>query len=118
MASKETVVRNSAVVPTSGSGSTANGSTIYIGDLDPATVVLQAAGNASATLQYQTSIDGVNWVQCGASLVETTTFSDQTNMSTAGSNPRSAAVWTRIHCSAFSSITSLTFVVAGVPKSL
>lgn len=118
MSSKQAVVRNSAAVPTSATGNAANGTSIYIGDLDPTTVVLQAAGNASATLQYQTSIDGTNWLQCGANLVETTTFSDQTNMSTAGSNPRSVAVWCRIHCSVFSSITSLTFVVSGVPLSV
>lgn len=118
MASKETVVRNEATVPTSATGGAANGSAVYIGDLDPSTVVLQVAGTYTSTMQFQTSIDGTNWFQCGSDVAGTGAISNQTNMATASSNPRSAALWARLHCSAFTSITSVAFCAAGVPKAL
>jgi hypothetical protein len=118
MASKETLVRKASTVPTSATTPNDVSAVLYIGDLEPATVALQASGTASATLVYETSIDKTVWVQCGASLVETTAFTDQTAMTTAGTNPRASALWARLRCSVFSSITSVAFAVAGVPKSL
>lgn len=114
MATKALIVRAAIQkVPTSATAPNNVTEGIYIGDLDPATVVLQAAGNVSATMVYETSIDGLTWVQCGASLVETGAFEDQTNMTTAGTNPRASAQYARLRCSVFSSITSIGFVVAG-----
>lgn len=118
MASKETIVRVATTLPTSATGNAANSNSVYVGDLDPATVVLQVAGTYTSTMQFQTSVDGTNWFQAGSDVAGTGAVSNQTNMSTASSNPRSAAVWARIHCSAFTSITSVAFAVAGVAKSL
>ena len=117
MASKETVVRSASTLPTSATGNAANSNSVYVGDLDPTTIVLQVTGTYTSTMQYQTSIDGTNWVQAGADVAGTGAVSDQTNMAVAASNARSAAVWARLHCSAFTSITSVAFAVSGVPLS-
>lgn len=113
MASKELVVRNMAFA----TGTSAPGAAVYIGDLDPTTVVLSAGGTFDATVQFQGSLDNQVWFSVGAALSADT--AGMVNMATAGSNPMAAAAWVRVATpSDYTSNSSAVCTVAGVPKSL
>lgn len=108
MASKEIVVRNM----TFATGTSAPGTAVYVGDLDPATVVLAAGGSFDATIQFQGSLDNQTWFSIGAALAADT--GGLVNMSTTGTAPMSAAAWVRVATpSDFTSNTSAVCTVAG-----
>ncbi len=111
----DNLVRAASTVPTSASGDNAYSNAIYVGDMDPSTVVLSVVGTYTSTMQYQVSIDGTNYFQAGADQAGTGAVANSTNMQSAGSNPRACAMWARLKCSAFTSITAVDFVVAGSP---
>ena len=113
MASKETTTR---LLPfATGTGSANAGAPIYVGDLDPATLVLSLGGTFNATVQFETSIDGLNWFAVGSTFASA---SGQINVATTGTAPRSCALWARVSCTAFTSDTSALATVAGMPISL
>lgn len=114
MASKELAVRNMAFA--TGTGTSGNqGASVYIGDLDPATVVISVGGTFAATVQLQASLDNQFYGSLGGTFVSTT---GTVNMATVGTAPWASAAWVRVTCTAFTSNTSAVVTVAGVPKSL
>jgi len=114
MANKDIVVRNMAFA--TGTGTSGNqGAAVYVGDLDPATVVLSAGGTFSATVQFQGSIDGQVYFSLGGTLAST---AGVVNMSTDGTAKMLSAAWVRVTCTAFTSNTSAVTSVAGMPKSV
>ncbi|SRR6266567_2968371 len=113
MASKENVVRNMPFA----TGTSAPGAAVYVGDLEPATVVLAAGGSFDATIQFQGSIDKQTWFSIGAALTLDT--GGLKNMSTDATAPMNCASWVRVATpSDFASNTSAVCTVSGVPKSL
>lgn len=113
MASKDIVVRNMAFA----TGTSAPGAAVYIGDLDPATVVLQAGGTFDATVQFQGSLDNQVWYSIGAAT--TIDVGGLVNMTTTGTSPMAAAAWVRVACPVdFTSASAPVCTVAGYPKAL
>lgn len=113
MASKETVVRNMPFA----TGTSAPGAAVYIGDLDPATVMLSAGGTFDATIQFQGSPDKQNWFSVGNAL--SADSGGVVNMTTDSNHPLASASWVRVQTpSDFTSNTSAVCTVSGVPKAL
>lgn len=108
MASREIIVRNMPFA----TGTSAPGAAVYIGDLDPATVVLSAGGTFDATVQFQGSLDKQVWNSIGAAT--TIDVGGLVNMSTDSIAPMHAAAWVRVATpSDFTSNTSAVCTVAG-----
>lgn len=108
MASREIVVRNMAFA----TGTSAPGAAVYIGDLDPATVVLQAGGTFDATVQFQGSLDKQVWYSIGAAT--TIDVGGLVNMTTTGTAPMAAAAWVRVQTpSDFTSASAPICTVSG-----
>lgn len=113
MASKELVVRNMPFA----TGTSSPGAAVYVGDLDPATVVLQAGGTFDATVQFQGSLDKQVWYSIGNAT--TIDAGGLINMSTDANHPMASAAWVRVQTpSDFTSASAPVCTVAGVPKSL
>jgi hypothetical protein len=117
MASKEMVVRKASVVPTSATTPADVSSSLYIGDLDPSTVAFTVVGTYTSTMKIEVSLDGVNWFQAGGDIAGTGAVASRDEMATT-STARASAAWARLRCSAFTSITAVAFVAAGMPASL
>lgn len=113
MASKDLVVRNMPFA----TGTGTPGAAVYVGDLDPATVVLAAGGTFDATIQFQGSLDKVTWFSIGAALTIDT--GGMVNMTTTGSSPMACAGWVRCATpSDFTSNSTGVCTVAGFPRAL